>query len=91
MKTDPTDTPAMSPLRAERLLAGLSLRALARAVGTHPGHLARCELGERVAGTELRQRIGVVLRERRADLRRIATSHSRRERSPTASTSPRSS
>ena len=53
-------------LKVERVVAGVSLSAIAQAVGVSIGHLSRIESGQRTASDELVSRIRAALAERAA-------------------------
>ena len=59
---DTSGFPIGRALRLERVAAGVSVTAIADAVGVSIGHLSRIEKGERQASEELVARIRVAIR-----------------------------
>lgn len=64
---DPPPT-TLSPLRAARLAAGLSLRELARRTGFDPMDISRVERGQRTPWPNLRRKTAEALGAAEADL-----------------------
>lgn len=56
------DMPIGRQLKLERVIAGVSLTRVARAVGVSIGQLSRIESGERTASPELIERIRIAVR-----------------------------